>query len=540
LSIASSVNSNSGTKLPVVCARRIGVPCGSIVQLRSVRTKTGCTKSRSLRPTLSPVTSRQAGQPRDAMGDMEEENPDYKHVRGLVEPLPERVRPRRRGGRGQRWRRRLPAPWRLKEVYYREGGFPERRLYTEWRLCMGINELVERCPEGSTEDKVGERLLLFFQNFSSVCRVLWLTDTHFLLCSDRDTRRILFHFLPSYIWECNFETEWGLDELSLHSWAAEERDHNNSSSSSTTAQVLRSLHRIVALGTHIHTTRIALPRDLPAFGIEDFLSRIESRRTVWLNFPITSETGHAVAFNCSRHVALVITMSRWQDRGAALAEAMAANQCPREMQLHSLDERSIQILAGGLEATTSIDALTIVIASRIPRYYSLLFDAIGRSGGIRSLTVKERNIFFRHTDYLAPILLSTSIQRLDIRKSLILSSHRSDPRFPNQEVDRLARLIRSNRTILHLVYHPQVSESETFQARVAPVLRANRARLGIKAMIDGGGGASGPSPGRAASQILQSPLVRDHPETLFLVLQALFGLGVLPPPPPRGGNVAGF
>jgi hypothetical protein len=479
----------------------------------------------------------QAGQPRDAMDDTEEENPDYKYVRGLVEPLPERVRPRRRGGRGHRWRRRLPAPWRLKEVYYREGGFPDRRFYTEWRLRMDIHELVERCPEGSTEEKVGERLVLFFQNFSSVCRVLWLTDTHFLLCSDRDTRRILFPFLPSYIWECNFETEWGLDELSLHSCVAEERGHNDSSSN--TAQVLRALHRIVAIGPHIRTTRIALAPGLPAFGIEDFLSRIESRRTVWLNFPITLETGHAVAFNCSRHVALVITMSGWQDRGAALAEAMAANQCPRDMELHSLDERSIQILAGGLEATTSIDALTIVIASRIPRYYSLLFDAIGRSGGIRSLTVKERNIFFRHTDYLAPILLSTSIQRLDIRKSLILRSPRSDPRCQNQEVDRLARFIRSNRTILHLVYHPLVSESETFQARVAPVLRANRARLSIKAMIDGGGGASGPSPGRAASQILESPLARDHPETLFLVLQALFESGVLPPSP-RDAHVAGF
>jgi hypothetical protein len=475
------------------------------------------------------------------MAGMEEENPDYKYVRGLVEPLPERVRPRRRGGRGKRWRRRrLRAPWRLKEVYYREGGFPDRRFYTEWRLCMDINELVERCPEISTEEKVGERLLLFFHNFSSVCRVLWLTDTHFLLCSDRDTRRILFPFLPSFVWECNFETEWGLDELSLHSWVAEERDPNDSSSSSSnTAQVLRALHRIVALGPHIRTTRIALAPGLPAFGIEDFLSRIESRRTVWLNFPVSNETARAVAFNCSRHVALVINMSRWHDDGAALAEAMAASQCPREIELHSLDERSVQILARGLEATTSIDALTIDIASRIPSYYGLLFDAIGRNRGIRSLTVKERNIFFRHTNYVAPILLSTSIQRLDIRKSLILRSHRSDPRFRNQEVDRLARLIRSNRTILHLVYHPQVSESETYQARVAPVLRANRARLSIKAMIDGGGGASGPSPGRAASQILESPLVRDHPETLFLVLQALFGLGVLPPSP-RDANVAGF
>jgi hypothetical protein len=76
---------------------------------------------------------------------------------------------------------------------------------------------------------------------------------------------------------------------------------------------------------------------------------------------------------------------------------------------------------------------------------------------------------------------------------------------------------------------------ETVESRVAPILRANRARLSSKAKLDGD--ASGSSPKRAAYQVLESSLVRDHPEPLFRVLHARFGAGGMPRPP-RGTNNA--
>jgi hypothetical protein len=207
---------------------------------------------------------------------------------------------------------------------------------------------------------------------------------------------------------------------------------------------------------------------------------------------------------------------------------MTANQCPRCMELFSLDEESMPLLAVGLRATT-----------RPVSNCGLVFDAIGRSGGIRSLTMNVRNVHIRYVDYLEEIVSSTSIRQLDIRGSSmayfywLFDSQQPQPRL---EADRLARLVRSNRAMIHLAYNPDDFDPDTVESRVAPVLRANRARLSIKAMLDGGD-ASGTSSRRAASQILESPLVRNHPEPLFLVFQALFEVGVVPPP--RVTNVVG-
>jgi hypothetical protein len=105
-----------------------------------------------------------------------------RHFRGLVELLPDRLRQQ--------------APRRLQEVFHSEGNLPERRFYQKWRLCMDVNDLAGRRPEGSTQDRVGERLMTFLHNFTDACRVLWLSDTHLLLCSGLDTKRNLFPILP--------------------------------------------------------------------------------------------------------------------------------------------------------------------------------------------------------------------------------------------------------------------------------------------------------------------------------------------------------
>jgi hypothetical protein len=314
------------------------------------------------------------------MGDSAGENLDY--VRGLVEHLPERVPPprRKRRGRGMRWRRhrRLEPPFRLKEIYHFEGAFPESSFYKECKLCMDANELAERCPEGSTEDKAGERLLLFFHARRGVCRILWLSNTRFPLCSEGDTGRNRFPFLTSPLWGCNFETDWGRRyELTLCSLVAADSEFDSSNSNTNnnntndTPQVLRALHRVVALGTHISETRISLARGLFASGIEDFLSRIGSRRTAWLNFSASPETARAAAFNCSRYVTLAIMMSRWreQDRGAALAEAMAADQCPKCLELYALDEGDVECVVPPSRRSMGVSGFVRLPRTETSRHY---------------------------------------------------------------------------------------------------------------------------------------------------------------------------
>jgi hypothetical protein len=217
--------------------------------------------------------------------------------------------------------------------------------------------------------------------------------------------------------------------------------------------------------------------------------------------------------------------------GAALAEAMADDQFPRKMILDDLDEASIRILAPALRTARCVDQLTISIEEYVPEHYGLLFDAIGRSGGIRCLTMKISEAYYpHHCDYWEPILSSTSIQELVVRDSLwdafaLLMD--SELPLPRLEAQRVVRLIRSNRAIIYLYCYPRVFDAETANSLVVPVLRANCARRSIKAMLDGG--ASACPPRRAASRLLASPLVRDHPEALFLVIHALFGAGKLPP-----------
>jgi hypothetical protein len=243
-----------------------------------------------------------------AVRDTLEDNPGY--FGRLVVPLPERVRPRKRGGRGMRWRRSLEPPLRLKEIYFREGGFPETRLYKEWKLFVDADRLAVLAEtEPDVFESVGEMILAFTHNDSTACRVLWLSDAHVLLCSGRNAEHNPFPFLPRYLWRCHIKTVFELYELSLHSLAAD--DHGDS----TTPQVLRALHRIMALGDYIMDTYIAFAPGLPAHGIEDFLSRTRSPQTVrLLNASVDAETARAVVRHCNSNVVLEVSAGRWQAR----------------------------------------------------------------------------------------------------------------------------------------------------------------------------------------------------------------------------------
>jgi hypothetical protein len=464
-----------------------------------------------------------------AVRDTLEDNPGY--FGRLVVPLPERVRPRKRGGRGMRWRRSLEPPLRLKEIYFREGGFPETRLYKEWKLFVDADRLAVLAEkEPDVFDPVGEMILECTYNNSSACRVLWLSDAHVLLCSDENTctNHNPFPFLPPYLWRCYIRKPMATYELSLHALVADD---------DRTPQVFRALNRILALGCSIFDAYLAYAPGLPPYGIEDFVSRTRSKLLTvhLLMVSVDPETARAVVRNCNGNVALQVSAGRWQDHGAALAEAMADGQFPQKLALDDLDEESIRVLAPALQAARGLDELTINIQDHIPDFYRPLFDAIGRSGGIRYLIMMVTDATNpERCDYWEPILSSTSIRRLYVRDSLwALFSLLIDSELPlpRQEAERVVQLIRSNRALLEIHCFPRIVDRDTTDSLVVPVLRANRARRSIKAVLDGAGdgGASSCPPRRAASRLLASPLVRDHPEALFLVIHALFGAGELPP-----------
>jgi hypothetical protein len=192
-----------------------------------------------------------------------------------------------------RWRRSLEPPHRLKDTLYRERGSPESRLYKAWKLFADADKLaVLTTMDPALFEQLGELILEFTHKDSSASRVLWLSDKHLLLCSGQSTNHNPFPFLPPFLWRRHTRTNLAMYELSRHSLAADD---------TRTLQVLRALNHILALGRHIFDAYIAYAPGLPAYGIEDFVSRTRSSHPIdhLLMGSVAPETGRAVVRNCN-------------------------------------------------------------------------------------------------------------------------------------------------------------------------------------------------------------------------------------------------
>lgn len=307
---------------------------------------------------------------------------------------------------------------------------PERRLdenrllrvednaqIQEWRLRVGIQQLLQILhPDNASSLDVAERLLSFLLNvYHAVLRVVWLTDTHYVVCQnkysgeeDEDDAHHVF------VWSLTLHCE---ELRSYHLWL-----YAVARGTPPEPDVLRVLHRLGGLGTIVRYAYVDFNEDLfPEMlpGIDDFVSMARSRRLVKVLARVSSETGRALAYNCNPLVELLPYLPDWDDHGAALAEAMVANRCPAVLALENINFRVKHSLAAAIAVTSSLKDLTLTVQSLTSD--AAIFDAIARNQSIRSLTVytterldKARPVHETESFWLS-MFQSSSIQTIRTR-----------------------------------------------------------------------------------------------------------------------------
>jgi hypothetical protein len=382
----------------------------------------------------------------------------------------------------------------------------------EWRLRWDINEFREAIDAAPD---MADQFLRFCLNDGPLHRVIFLTDEHFVYCTGPESMSA-----PGI-----HSVDRMLVELTIRTNEEGSREYNLLLDGPDDPAVLRCMLRVAALATAIigvdvelfEPERETLPDIVPS--MQDFVSMARSRRTVAPCFTVWPEMAQALAFHCSPLVALDVYLSCWHGVTSALAEAIHANQCPARLTLRSIDNRAADHLAPALEATTRIEDLTLHV-----QHYSctpMFFGSIGRNGSIRALVVKDEGpLLCRDVVCLwNSILKSTTIQSVD---ASTLFHERST--FTFSPADRQAcagavvTAIRSNPHITRILYDPRIHDARIMESRVVPVLLFNKFRPVVKALFEGSTDRVGRE--RAVSALLLSPLIRRHPELLYILVKA--------------------
>jgi hypothetical protein len=380
----------------------------------------------------------------------------------------------------------------------------------EWRLRRDVNEFREAIDAAPD---LADQLLRFCLNDGPLCRVVFLTDEHFVHCTGPNSTSGISEFDDMLFALTILTSEGGPREYGLFLDGPDD------------PAVLRCMLKVAALGTCISSVKVhltdaemeTLPGIVPA--MQDFVSMARSRRTVMPCFHAWPEMAQAMAFHCSPLVELDIFLTYWRGVTSALAEAMNANLCPTRLTLRSLFTEGADLLARALEATTRIEELTLHV-----RGYSEetnFYDAIGRNISIQALVVKgEGTLFCSDVTVLwNSILKSATIQSVD---ASTLFHERS--RFTFSPSDRqacagaVAAAVRSNPHITRILYDPRMHDAHIMESRVIPILLFNKFRPVVKALFEGSADRVGRE--RAVSALLGSPFVRRHPELLFFLVKA--------------------
>lgn len=459
--------------------------------------------------------------------DGQAELPGWFHP--LAEPLPERIRPRRRGGRGMRWRRRLEPPYRLREIFYNRGGFPARECYEECRLRSNLLDLMERYSGAENDDneadtECGRILDYVLLNNARQCRVVWLSSTQYLLCWGPDTDRTLVDRMGGRLWSCSITSNDSIEYVvALHTWWRPDEATDKAQ------MFVAPLHRILACGTRIVAIRTSETQGgTPVVAaIEALVSRAPSRRTIDYA-AYTTEAKRALEWGNKFHpnVAIVVNAACGV---ASLADAMRAHQCPKRLVLTMLDEASIRTLAPAIQVTTCLEEITVSVEDHCfwSECYNELFEAIGNNHGLRTLVLKESRILLQDNKeaLLELAMRSATLQKIDTR----LTSNQTfqiPGKEPRLRAERLAIRLRSNAVVTHFDYSPDVYDPLVMASRVLPILYVNRIRHVLKAeCVDGAcvtSAAESSSPERVVSMFLTSSFVRSTPEPLYFLLKALF------------------
>jgi hypothetical protein len=405
---------------------------------------------------------------------------------------------------------RLNGPWRrLGDEHLPRNRNVEMR---EWMLTVGIRELSRMLRPDSPSLDVAERLLsLILNDDRSTIRVVWLTNTHYVVCENTYSTQEGEDDAPHDYFECVTLHCEELRSYYLRLFGAARGILPD-------PDVLRVLHRLAALCTIVKYAMVDInealfPDMLP--GIDDFVSMARSRRRVTPLLQLTSGPGRALAYNCNPLVSLEANLDFWNDHGAALVEAMVENKCPAALIILSIPARLKRSLAAAIAATSILAELSLPVPSL--SHDTALFDAIGQNQNIRVLRVYIREPLSEAATsnlerFWMSMFQSSSIESINVAGHTVADGDISEA-MRRQNAELVAKHIRNSQRITCLKCNPATHDAEIMESRVAPIVHWNRFRPIVAGRSDGEGRKN------RVSALIGSPLVRRHPALMYHLLK---------------------
>jgi hypothetical protein len=383
--------------------------------------------------------------------------------------------------------------------------FPDEDGYREWRLRTGADQLLELL--GRSPD-TGDLLMNFLLNDAVESQVVWFSPNSALVCEGPDTNDLDYAAAEYHTKLFIYDSDSRRYRVFLITYGG---------GLSFEPRVLHALHVVVALGTRVAKVVMNL-WDQEMYegvvpGIREYVSLARSRRTLEFYCDISPETGRELAFHCNPVVELKAQITRWEDKGAALAEAMVANQCPARLSLSYWCDVHIVSLAPALAATTAVEELRI----ELPVVEDENLNAIRRNGSVRVLIATQHKVLKQRDAeaFWRAAFANGTVERIDV--SGVADGVLSHSTRKRESSELIGTLLRSNPRITSIKYVPRIYDEQVMESRVVPILHFNKFRPVVEALFNGSTDRAGRE--RAVSALLGSPLVRRHPELLYFLLK---------------------
>jgi hypothetical protein len=370
--------------------------------------------------------------------------------------------------------------------------------------------------------------------------VVWLSPSHFVAC--------LWHTATS---RCAGVSEWARAVLELHLYVTttmsgdtyeigfgcavagagagpEDRDELRSRAErAAAAPWARALGSLVALSPLVTSIvfDLASGRCCHVGCLEAIASAAPppEGRTLQLSLgtflpaPWREAAARVVAFHTHPETTLDIDLERWGRTGAAvLAEAVRTSRCPRRLHLSGVDRREmVEPLADALRVARSVAELDLRLftdaRSEGRRCVRRMQDAIGDNVGLRALTVTHSARVDSSEvmkEWWTSVLRSPTLTSVNVQ---VVVPRGAPPRAADRrsEVARhVAHLLRSNRVVTDLRYHPDLHDADIMEAHAVPLLPLNLLRATAARDVN-----------RCLAGFLGSEPVRRHPMLRYHLLR---------------------
>jgi hypothetical protein len=394
-------------------------------------------------------------------------------------------------------------------------------------VAEGVGDRVLRMLRENPET-VGQIFLPFIFQDDGETLVLWLNDTHFLMCEgpNTDTGE---GSLPHELERMNAHGEFSFDVT------YEGREHHfvlNSASNLRDDDWPAVLLDLISRSASVSAIRGFFP--ISAQELRAIVARAPpGGRTIDVTRFSLASTARILAFDCHTNVTLVVHLNEWERHVAILAEAMHANRSPRRLVLDGLTRGDhTTTLADAIRVTEWVEEVTVRFWSWVATYdcFETMLAAIGESPGIRTLVVVQSPdvTSIRVKTLWSSVLTSRTIERIDVSEREA-SGHYTDAER-RECAELVVSLLRTNPVVTQISYSRGSHDESVMEQQAVPLLRRNRFRRVVRALVDA------PAAGRerSASALLGSEMVRERPDLLYQVVVNLMKHGVVPAPSFKG------